>query len=143
MSVLVAVSRAAVRMALSSAALLTKSPEFVPHRERRRHNRLDHRADRAGIGRVLGDDVAGRLDGAATGVREDDDQRRAEHGGAVFDRTEGAGVHEIARIARDEELADAVAAEDQLGRHAAVGATDDRRPGRLVRRRRRCAVPPA
>ena len=48
--------------------------------------------------------------------------RRAEHGGAVFDRPERRGVDEIAGIAGDEQLADAVAAEDQLGRHAAVGA---------------------
>src|SRR5271166_1962029 len=31
---------------------------LVPDRDRRRQDRLDHRADRAGIGRVLGDDLA-------------------------------------------------------------------------------------
>ena len=105
----------------------------VSHRDRRRQNRLDHRADRAGIGGVLGDDVAGRLHCAAAGVGEDDDERRAEHGGAVFDGAEGRSVDEIAGVPRDEEFADAVTAEDQLRGHAAVGAADDRRPGRLMR----------
>ena len=63
---------------------------------------------------------------------EDDDKRRAEHGGTVFHRAKGRGVDEIAGVPRDEEFADAVAAEDQLWRHATIGAADDRRPGGLV-----------
>ena len=63
---------------------------------------------------------------------EDDDERRAEHRRAVFDRAEGRGVDEVAGVAGDEQFAEPVAAENQFGRHAAVGAGDDRGPGRLM-----------
>src|SRR6202042_2700690 len=49
-------------------------------------------------------------------------------------RTQGRGVDQIASVSGNEELADAMAAENQFWRNATVGATDDRRPGRLVRR---------
>ena len=54
---------------------------------------------------------------------EDDDERRAEDGGAVFDRAEGGGVDEVAGVASDEDLAETVTAEDQLRRDAAVGSS--------------------
>ena len=66
-------------------------------------------------------------------MREDDDERRAEHGGAVFDGAEGCGIDQIAGVPRDEQFAGAVTAEYQLRGHAAVGAADDRRPRRLMR----------
>jgi hypothetical protein len=68
-------------------------------------------------------------------VSEDDNQRRAEHGRAVFDGAERGGVNEVAGISSDEKLADAMPAENQLRRNAAVGATDDGCSRRLVRRR--------
>ncbi len=64
---------------------------------------------------------------------EDDNERRAEDGGAIFDGAEGRYVDEIAGVAGDEQFADAVPTEDELRRHAAVGAGDDCRPGRLMR----------
>src|SRR5450759_452507 len=106
----------------------------TPHRKRCRQNRLDHRANRARISRILGYDVAGRLHCAAAGVGENDDERRTEDSGAVFDGAEGRSVDEVAGIPRDKEFADAVAAEDQFWGHTAVGAANDRCPGRLVRR---------
>ena len=45
---------------------------------------------------------------------KNDDERGTEDGGAVFDGAEGRSVDEVAGIPRDEEFADAVAAEDQL-----------------------------
>ena len=54
----------------------------VLHGDRRRHDRLDHRADCAGIPGIFGDDVAGCVDGTATGVGQDDDERRSEHSGS-------------------------------------------------------------
>jgi hypothetical protein len=104
----------------------------TPHREGRRQNRLDHRPDRAGIVCILGDDVARGLHRAAGGMGHDDNERRAENGGAVFDRAEGRGVNEIASVARHKEFADAVTAKNELGRYSAVSTADDRRPGRLV-----------
>ena len=51
---------------------------------------------------------------------------------AVFDSAERSDIDEIASVAGDEQFADAVAAEDKLGGHTAVGAGDDRRPRRLT-----------
>ena len=44
-----------------------------------------------------------------------------------------ADVDEIAGVAGDEQFAHAVIAKNELGRDPAVGASDDCRPGRLVR----------
>ena len=57
-----------------------------------------------------------------SGVGEDDDEGRAQHRRAVFDRAQRRGVDEIAGVPGDEQFADPMAAEDQLRRHAAVGA---------------------
>ena len=45
---------------------------------------------------------------------QNNDERRTENGGAVFDGAEGRSVYEIAGVPRDEQFADAAAAEDQL-----------------------------
>jgi len=112
---------------------------LVLHRPGRRDDRLDHRPDGAREGRLLADDVARRRHRAAAFMAEHDDQRHAEHGGAVFDRAHGRGVGRVAGIAGDEQLADTEAPEQQFRRHAAVGAAQDGRPRRLRRRHRRAA----
>jgi hypothetical protein len=81
MSVLAAVSRPAVGLALSFG-VVDQIARAAPHRKRRRQNRLDHPADRSRISRILGEDIAGRLHCAAAGVGENNDERRTEHGGA-------------------------------------------------------------
>src|SRR3984885_13470474 len=65
-------------------------------------------------------------------MRQDHDKRRAEDGGAIFDGAERSDINEIASVAGDEQFADAVPAEDKLGRYPAVGAGDNRRPRRLM-----------
>jgi hypothetical protein len=65
-------------------------------------------------------------------MAEHDQERRAQHLGAVLDRAHGGGIHEVAGIAGDEQLAEPQAAEQQLRRNAAVGAADDGRPRRLM-----------
>src|SRR5271169_5364881 len=104
----------------------------APYCKRRWQNWFDHRADCAGIGRVLGDDIAGRLHGAAARVGKNNNEWRLEHGGAVLDSAEGRSVDKIAGVPRNEEFADTVAAEDQLRGYAAVSAAYNRRPGRLM-----------
>ena len=103
------------------------------------NDRVDHRPDRAREGCVVGDDLAGRLDGAAVAVTENDDQGRAQNRRAVLERPHGGRIGEIAGVAGDEQLAEPAPAEHQLWRHAAVGTAEDRRPRALDHRRR----PPA
>jgi hypothetical protein len=87
--------------------LSTKSPGWSRTAKRRRRNPLDQPTDYSGIGRILGHNVACRFDGAVGGVSEDDDEREAGHGGAIFDGAEGFDVNESAGVTRDKQFANA------------------------------------
>ena len=97
-----------------------------------RHDRLDHGADGARQLGVLGGDIARGHHRPAPLVTEHDDERRSEVLGAVLDGAHGDRIDHVAGIARDEQLAGAHAAEQQLGSSTAVGAADDDRPRRLA-----------
>lgn len=64
-------------------------------------------------------------------MAEHNDERNAKFGGTVFDRPHGRRIGHVAGIARHKQFAEPSPAKHQFGRHAAVGTTDDRRPGRL------------
>ena len=91
---------------------------LVLNGNRRGQDRVYHWANRAGIGRVFCDYVAGRLHGTATRVREHDDERRTEHRRAVLNCAEGRSIYEVACVTCDEQFTNAMAAEDQFGRNA-------------------------
>jgi hypothetical protein len=82
---------------------------------------------------MLGNDIAGRLHGAASRMCQDYDERRAQHHSAIFDRAEGRGVDQVTGVSGNEQFANAMSTEYQFWGYAAVGAADDSRPRRLVR----------
>ncbi len=84
-----------------------------------------------GKGRALRDDAHRRVHRPAPRMAQHHHQGRAQHADAVEDRAQGAVVHGVAGQAHDEQLAQ-VAVEDQLGRHAAVGATQHNGEGGLA-----------
>ena len=74
-------------------------------------------------------------DGAAIGMREDkDDLYRLKHRGTVFEAGEDLGRRDVAGNPRHKEVPDALI-EDELHRHARIGAGEDRRERHLLRRR--------
>jgi len=126
------VSRAAVRLALSRIVLSTKSPDC--YRTAIAAGRIGSIIGPIDPGKVaaLRHHVAGRSNRAAALMAQHDNQRCAEYGRAILHGADHGSVDQVAGIARHEQLADAEPAEQQLGRHAAVGAADDRGPGRLM-----------
>ncbi|PAV70148.1 hypothetical protein WR25_21418 [Diploscapter pachys] len=88
-----------------------------------RDYRLDHITDGAGEAGVLLDDVHRGLHRAARLVPHNDHQRHTQHRDCELDRALRDGIDGIAGVADDEQLAEPTA-EQQLGRHAAVGARD-------------------
>jgi hypothetical protein len=77
-------------------------------------------------GRVLLDHRDRRLDRAAPLVAQDHDQRHPEMLDRVFDAAERRLIDRVARNPDDEQLAE-TAAEQQFGRHARIGTTDQHR----------------
>ena len=105
----------------------------IAHFEHGGNDRFDHAADAPGEGRIVVDHGLGRFHRAAGFVPHDDDQRHAQFGNRIFDRSQRDGVDRVARIADDEQFAQA-AAEEDFGRYAAVGTGNIGREGRLALR---------
>jgi hypothetical protein len=91
---------------------------------------LNHLADHAGEGGVVGHHIDRRRDRTAGLMAQDDDQGAAEHARPVLDAAKRGSVNGVARVADDEQLAQATS-EQQLRRDATVGATNQDAEGRL------------
>src|SRR6185369_549203 len=81
----------------------------------RTRQRVDQRRQMAGQGGVVLQRLDRRVDRAATVVAENQDQRRVEHGDAVFQARDSVVIGEIAGDAADEQVASA-AVEGIFGR---------------------------
>ena len=94
--------------------VVNEIPRSAVHSLGRGHDRVDHGRDEAWQFRMLRDNLAGRLNRTAALVPENDNQRRSQMLGTIFDRAHGRRVSHIAGISNDEQLAQPDAAEDQL-----------------------------
>ncbi len=77
------------------------------------------------------DRADGRENGAALVVTEHDDERNMQHADRVFERAEHALRDDLAGVAHDEQVADALV-EDDLGRESRVAAAEEGRVRRLA-----------
>jgi len=75
--------------------------------------------------------IEGSLDGAASGMTENDKERRVEMGAGVLDAGHDFGGDNIAGDADDEEFAE-IGIEDQFGRNTGIAATEDGGEGFLA-----------
>ena len=105
---------------------------LVHHCNGRRHDGLQHFTHGARQCVSAARDIAGSLHGAALLVAHNHNQRRSKMFGGIFDAAQRRDVGGVAGIAADEQLAEAQAAKKQFRRNTAVGAGQDRRPGRLA-----------
>ena len=92
-----------------------------------RHDLLDQdrdvrRAAGAASGRL---GVDGGAHGAALVVAEHDDERNVEHADGVLERAEHRVGDDLAGVAHDEQVAEALV-EDDLGREPGVAAAEER-----------------
>ena len=124
------VSRRCSRPTSSASIVVGRGAVAVVARARgARPARSGRSAARCAAGRA-GASIAGAVDRGAHGtarvVSEHDDQRHLEHGDGVLEAADDRVGDDLAGVAHDEQVAEALV-EDDLGRETRVGAAEQRR----------------